>query len=293
MVGFQLARGFRGLNRVTRTIAGVVALVFIGCGDVHSPSQPTATSLPDRPPAQDSLSGFVQDTAFQPVADAHIEIVDGAQAGLSVVTDAHGRYVMPGSLSSAVLVRASKEGYVTVTKRHDPSGWSEERQTLGFTLDLSSPSVDLRGTYTLTLTGDSACPRFPSELRMRTYPASITLGRNSPDTHQYEAVLGGATFLASPLVGRFQINVAGTFGHFYLGDPYDWIDAIVEELAPSRYLAIWGFGGLPVGDFPIAGALRGGFEYCVSSTSPVVNGWYRCPAEPITCPLQRLQLVRR
>jgi hypothetical protein len=66
------------------------------------------------------------------------------------------------------------------------------------------------------------------------------------------------------------ISVAGTFGHFYLGDPYDWTDAIVEELSPSTYLEIWGYGGLPVDESPIAGALSyGGFEYCISSTSPV------------------------
>jgi hypothetical protein len=154
--------------------------------------------------------------------------------------------------------------------------------------------VNLTGSYTLTLTADAACTGFHDELRTRTYPASIALRQNSLEPHQYEAALGGAAFLASTLVGGFLISVAGTFGHFYLGDPCDWTDAIVEELAPSTYLAIWGYGDLPVDGSPIAGALSyGGFEYCVSSTSPVRDGWYRCPVEPVRCGLQRLQLVRR
>ncbi len=75
--------------------------------------------------------------------------------------------------------------------------------------------------------------------------------------------------------------------------PYDWIDAIVEELTPSTYLAIWGFGELPIGELSIAGTLAyGAFEYCVSPTSPVSNGWYRCP-QAVKCPMQRLQLDRQ
>ena len=277
-----------------RTIVGVLVAVCIGC-DGQSPTQPTPVApVPDQPPARYSLYGSVQDTAYRPVADVRIEVVDSQRAGASVVTDAAGRYELAGSFSGAMLVRASKNGYVAVDKRHDPSIWRQERQQLAFTLELSSPSVNLTGSYALTLTADAACTGLPVEVRTRTYPASIALRENPSEPHQYEAVLGGATFLASPLVGRFQISVAGTFGYFYLGDPYDWIDAIVEELAPSTYLATWGFGGLPVGESPIVGALAyGGFEYCVSSTSPVANGWYRCPAEAIRCGLQRLQLVRQ
>jgi hypothetical protein len=226
--------------------------------------------------------------------DVRIDVVEGPRANVSVATDARGRYELPGSFSGTILVRASKDGYVPVAKRHDPTAWSQERQQLGFMLELSSPSVNLTGTYALTLTADTACTQFPADLRTRSYPVSVALRQNTSEPHQYEAALGGGMFLPSPLLGRFQISVAGTIGHFYLGDPYDWIDAIVEELAPSTYLAIWGFGELPVAESPIAGRLQyGGFEYCVSSTSPVANGWYRCPTEAIRCGLQRLQLARQ
>lgn len=45
-----------------------------------------------------SLSGFVQDTALHPVANVRIEIVDGQRAGVTVVTNAFGRYELPGQL---------------------------------------------------------------------------------------------------------------------------------------------------------------------------------------------------
>ena len=200
--------------------------------------------VPERPPAQYLLVGAVLDTAYQPVADVRIEVLDGQRAGAFAVTNAVGRYELPGSFAGAMLVRAAKDGYVSTAKRHDPSTWSQERQQLGFTLEVSSPSVNLTGRYTLTLTADAACTRLPAEVRTRRYPTSIALRQRAPEPHQYEGELSGATFLASPLVGRFQISVAGTFGYFYLGDPYDWGDAIVEELAPSTYLAIWDSGSL-------------------------------------------------
>jgi hypothetical protein len=238
------------------------------------------------------LSGSVSDTAFRAVADVRIEVVEGDRAGTAAITGRGGGYAFPGTFTGAILVRASKTGYLDVVRRHDPSTWRQEQQQLAFTMPLSSPSVDLTGRYTLTLTAVDGCS-LPPEMRTRTYPVSIVQRQGRSEPHQYEAVLEGGTFVAAPLAGRFQIDVAGTFGYFYLGNPYDWNDAIVEEVAPMTYLALWGFGGLTIDRSPIAGALEyGGFEACASSTSPVTNGWYRCPAAT-KCALQAFELVKR
>ena len=159
-------------------------------------------------------------------------------------------------------------------------------------MQLSSPYVDMTGSYTLTLTTAGAC-NLPPEMRTRTYPVSIARREGLSEPHQYHAVLAGGTFVASPLLGRFPIDVAGTFAYFYLGNPYDWTDAIVEEVAPSTYLAMWQSRGLTVDRCRLRALEYGGFEYCVSSTSPVTQGWYRCPVAPVKCDLQRFELVKQ
>jgi hypothetical protein len=46
------------------------------------------------------------------------------------MTDGRGRYRLPGSFSDVVVVRASKDGYVPVTKRHEPNAGQQEQQQL-------------------------------------------------------------------------------------------------------------------------------------------------------------------
>lgn len=276
-----------------RTIVGLLVILCLGCGGSESPTRPTpGRPSPDGQPAQYTLSGPVSDTAFRPVADVRIEVVEGDRAGVAAITGTDGHYAFPGTFAGAIRVRASKGGYIDVVTRHDPSTWTQDQQQLGFTMKVSSPSVDLTGRYTLTLTAADGCT-LPPEMRTRTYPVSIAQRQGRSEPHQYEAVLERGTFVAAPLVGRFSIDVAGTFGYVYLGNPYDWLDAIVEEVAPTTYLIIYGFGGLTVDQSPIAGTLEwGGFEYCASSTTPVTDGRYHCPAAT-KCGLQRFELVKR
>jgi hypothetical protein len=80
------------------------------------------------------------------------------------------------------------------------------------------------------------------------------------------------------------------------GIRYDDVTSIVEELAPSTYLAIWGGASLSVGGPMIAGPLNGGFEFCPSPAPfTAVNGLYRCPVQTVGCSSanHRVQMVRR
>lgn len=83
-----------------RMRAGIVLLVVAplangACGD-NDYVPPTApgqgTNAPGQPLPPDNrttINGYVADT-FRPLAGAHVEVVDGPQAGLSTLTDAGG-----------------------------------------------------------------------------------------------------------------------------------------------------------------------------------------------------------
>jgi hypothetical protein len=109
--------------------------------------------------------------------------------------------------------------------------------------------------------------------------------------HQFQAVLGGATFF--PRSDNFFIGVAGTVARFSFDLDEDGT-SIAEELAPSTYVAIWGAGDLSVSGTTMSGSLSGTFEYCASPSAASGN-FYRCPIEPERCWSRnhRLTLVPR
>lgn len=264
-----------------RHVLALATIFLLGCGDGTSPVPPTAPTL------EFSLSGGVVDTAFRPVADARVEVVDGPRAGVFALTDASGRYALPGVFSDTITVRASKDEYISVTKTYQTA--FPGRQDLSFSMELSAPSVNIAGDYTLTLTADSACSELPAVARSRTYAAAIVPSPTLP--HQYEAVLSGATFYPSALNDRLGIGVAGSFAHILVGIWWDSGVGIAEELAPSTYVAIAGGAAASVGGSSISGALAGWFEYCAGPG--LGPGLYRCGVAPVTCRSSNHRLTLR
>jgi len=92
--------------------AAVVVLLIgslsgAGCGS-EAPSRvvPTAptTVAPTTvapPSGAMTVSGIVYDTANRPVAGATVEVLDGAQAGMTTTSNASGQYWMTGFLKTA------------------------------------------------------------------------------------------------------------------------------------------------------------------------------------------------
>jgi hypothetical protein len=232
---------------------------------------------------------MVQDTAVRPVADARIEVVEGARAGVSTTTDASGRYTLPGVFVGALALRASKDGYVTVTKPYETA--RQGQQALSFVMDLAVPSVNIGGEYSATFTADNSCTELPDSLRRRTYTATIESGPGYASKHHYRATLGGATFYPSPLNNTFFIGVAGDFAHVEID--FDGI-GIAEELTPSTYVSIVGLGHTTIGGPQISVSLDGWFEYCTAAAA-TGRGFYSCADVPVTCRStnHRLTLVRR
>lgn len=81
------------------------------------------------------------------------------QAGAFATTDSYGQFRIPGPLSGAISVRASKEGYLTATQKTQGPHYN-----LVFRLEATGPSVDITGAYTLTLLADSTCTALPDVL---------------------------------------------------------------------------------------------------------------------------------
>jgi hypothetical protein len=215
-----------------------------------------------------------------------VEVVDGPSSGVFATTNTAGHYELPG-VSEPFTVRVTKDGYAPFTTTRS-MGYSP--LSIYIVLALSTPSVNIAGDYTLTLTADTACSGLPDAARSRSYTVSMTSIPNTPDN--YRAVLGGATFFSSE-AGQFFVDVAGTYAHFRFGDWYEDGSIIVEEVPPSTYLSITGSAGLTVnGGTTISGSFSGGVEYCVNPH--IVD--YKCPVgQPVVCNStnQRMLLVRR
>jgi hypothetical protein len=269
-----------------RLIAASIILTCLGCSDSKSPVQATPV-LPAPAPGPVSVVGQVNDTALRPLADVRVEVVDGPSAGVFATTNTVGHYELPGVISEPAKFRATKEGYAPFTTTPSPRCC---QTFIYIVLALSTPSVNLAGDYTLTLTADTACSGLPDAVRARTYTVSMTSMPNTPEN--YRAVLGGATFFSSE-AGQFFVDVAGTYAHFRFGDWYEDGSVIVEEAPPSTYLSITGSAGPTVnGETTISGSFSGAFDYCVNPH--IVD--YQCPlGQPVVCNStnQRMLLVRR
>ena len=89
-----------------------IALAVSGCTESRSvvSTTPTPVSV-----VATHIRGFVQDSAFRPLTGVKVEIVDGQQAGASA-TSTDGIFEIPGTLTGAVTLRATKDGLATTTQ---------------------------------------------------------------------------------------------------------------------------------------------------------------------------------
>jgi hypothetical protein len=257
----------------------LLLLMGIGC---ESPTR--ESHLPTPPPAEYSLSGDVRDTANRFIPDVRIQVVEGSQVGVSTMTDASGRFELPGTFTGVVVVQAEKAGYVSMTRRTRSGPYVGGRQTLFFDMALDAPSVNLTGDWNMTLQAEASCAAVPELLRTRTYTASLAPSLLRPQN--YVGLLSGAEF-RGPRTEMY-IGVAGTYASFDLSSGWDAEYYILEKLAPSGYLAIWGVGEGSVSESMVSGSLRGSFEYCASSDSNL-----KCEVNLVQCSPSALILLKR
>jgi Carboxypeptidase regulatory-like domain len=290
----------RPILRATRlavsALCPAVFVFWVSCGDANppSPTQPTPQPQPTpspqpTPPIQPFLTGWVWDTASRGLAGARVEIIEGAQTVAFTTTETGGRFSIPGSFSDSMSVRASKEGYWTVTQPVPPPN-----HTVIFWLQTIELSADISGEYTLSLLADSNCAGLPDVGRRRTYNVSIALDPRRPAEHIYEGRLSGVTFYYPWLYGdHFGIGVSGTFVSFGIGE---YGMGLVEQLGTST-LDIWGVGNGLVNKSSISGSFIGEFAYCDGLPPRESYGGMErsCPVAPVSCGSENHQftLTRR
>jgi Carboxypeptidase regulatory-like domain len=223
------------------------------------------------------LSGRVVDYVYRGITDVRVEVVGGSGIGVVAMTNASGDYALPGVFSGPVTVQASKAGYVSQTLTFDVHPQDNTgRYTLGFILD--TPSENLSGDYTVTITADPACSELPPETRRRTYAATATPSTGMPNT--YNVVLSGASF--SPSYDRMFAVVSGDAVMFSI-DPYSGM-VVTEQLTPTTALAVSGFSSVgAIGGRSISGSFGGQIDYCPDVLGPQATfPYFRC-GTPVHC----------
>lgn len=267
------------------TLAALLAACG-GCSSSSIPSAPSSNATATSPGSQGAnqvQQGYALDTAFRPLAGVRVEVLDGPQAGHSMISDATGQFGLTGLFAATNTFRATKEGYVTATQGFSTSA-PGGRPWIIFYLKPLTPPVNIAGDYTLTFVADSACSDIPDSLRTRTYDATITAANaTSPADTSFQLTIKGATLLEK--FTGFTIGVAGDSLGFWLHGGHD--PTVVEQLAPTTYLAYSGWAEATVGTSPvstISTPFAGWIDYCVMGSpmsEPYNCGTSNFTGEPI------------
>jgi hypothetical protein len=241
-----------------------LAAIGSGCGDSRNNTPPLSPSPSAPVVSQQSLSGYVADTAFRAVAGARVDVLDGPQAGLSMLSDDAGQFTYTGTFTSSVTLRVSKDGYVSATgtsRISAPGGrpWAYLR------LEPVAAPANIAGDYTVTFTADASCTSLPAEARSRTFAATIAA---TPDPAVPAGTLFRLVISGVPLVpgnDGFPIGVAGSFVNLEVWNGEG--PGVVERLAPRTYVGLFGSAGTTVGTpgAPISASFDGTIEYCVAT----------------------------
>lgn len=213
-------------------------------------------------PSAAGMKGTVSDTAFRPLADAAIEILNGASAGLTTRSDAMGQWGFAGVFDDTTQFRASKEGYEPAIKPLGPfCAECNPNRWVNFELKSQAAPVNVAGSYAMTITVDPACSNFPERVRTRTYavtlPSMLDESAGSPAANAYFLISPtGANFV--PGWNQFGGGVSGDYLAF-------WFETLVEEIAPGNYLMIaMSAGGLVGSEHPATIEIQGDGQitYC-------------------------------
>ena len=138
------------------------------------------------------IYGYVDDTAFRPIAGVSVQIIDGPQAGTTTSSDAGGRFSYDGTFTSpGRRCGPRKDGYTTATRT--TLRLTDGHAYAGFSLASVTPPVAVAGNYTLTISADTACTALPEDVRTRTYRAVVIANpySSTPGTSFNGTVAGG------------------------------------------------------------------------------------------------------
>lgn len=251
-------------------LTALLLLCSLGCSDSASPTQPTL-SAPTSTALEFLLSGSVADSAFRALGGSSVAVISGSRAGTFTTTDANGRFLMPGTFTGTVTIRATSAGHQPETRTVSPPLHPGEVRRLDVYLSLQpdGPSANLAGAYTLTLTADNACTSLPDEARRRTYAATIAPGSRPT---RFIGALSDAGIVSVPFWSPyFEIGVADDFANMSL--------RFVERMSDGTYLAIEGRTTASVGPLGITAPFNAHFLRCRNQPDWAPGEYWWCGAD--------------
>lgn len=185
------------------------------------------------------LTGLVSDSGI-PISGATVDVLDGSRAVMSARSDDEGIYRLYG-LVGDVEVRVRVDGYPdqvrAIPVRDDAR------------LDFALPAgAALTGSYQLTITADATlCPAsgrnaLPTELRVRTYDATLTSNAGQLSVKLSGGSLVFGTFSGTQNGANATFDIRGIttdpFYHYYTY--FDRSLDLVEQPSAGNYLIISG-----------------------------------------------------
>ena len=274
-----VSASLRRRHPVTTTLAWSIivgsCIAHGACGARGTAPSPVSAAVSAGVPPTGEIVGYVNDTAFQPLRNARVEVLDGPQSGTATITDEGGRFSLKGEFTAATRFRAAKDGYqAAIQTPQGPTSIPPSSQSLTFFMSV----VGASGNHaTLTVDVDAACADLPNDLRTRTYPATVTAASfpRLPANTAFYAMLSGRS-LDSYFHFVF-IHVDGDQISFDLSD-----NGIEDEVAPETYLFVGGYGTTiaQAGATTISAPFSGLVDYCVLKSDPGTA--YPCSDQAIT-----------
>lgn len=182
--------------RKERLLAGAI-VVLCGCGGNPTSNRfvpPTSPSPTSPTPLKETWTamGAVFHTNYVVCRGCVVEVVDGARAGTSTLTDNDGRFSLEvPNESPQVTLRAMKEGYRSVDDKVATRGSLFYGRAYLYVVSVLPPAP-MRGAYRMTLEADPiACSGLPPSARAREYDVVITSDARLTDFWLQAKTVGG------------------------------------------------------------------------------------------------------
>jgi hypothetical protein len=222
------------------------------------------------------LSGTVYEGGILKLENVTVTVTSGVGEGLAAVTNVNGGFVLYG-VSGLVKLHARREGYVDVV--HQVTVIAHRDHSLS--LSPNRPLVDLSGTYTLTISSQSACPAaFPDAARRRSYTANVKQNKDNCCAGGLSVVLTGADFIVHRGWNEFHGRVISTGeARFYI-TRYDFDDRQLDiaERFGDTALLVRGEASAKATPELISGTLAGEILIAQGASPPFESYSSRCPA---------------
>ena len=243
---------------------GAVTGLQVGDANIFgsSPRQGALTAIKELivvPAGTYRLTGIVNEAGVPttPVRGARVDVASGANGPFTTTGD-DGRYRLYG-VSGDTQLRITKTGYDMTTL----NVLVTDHAIQNFEVRLSTPRIEVAGTYTLTIAAADSCRgKLPDEALLRTYTAVVT--QQGP---RLETTLTGGSFAnnrtgrgssfpgsVEPSLVRFSLNLTPWYNYY----PYvpGYYPDIVEQLS-SGYFVVSGSVGAEPSRSGFAGLLDG------------------------------------